>query len=115
LESLVERQRRSCISLIGAEGVFHGPQLLVAQHGLQRVGVGAQHDDAVEFPVLLDLVEIDGEAIVVDRLKIAAIAGVAHHRLAAFGELAFLRRPRGEHCIMTPKPFNAGTAPKRSL
>jgi len=77
----------------GAEGLLHGPQLLVAQHGFERieVGVGAQHEDAVEPLVLLNLVGIDREVIVADRLEIAAIAGVADQRLVAPCELAFQR------------------------
>jgi len=33
----------------GTEGLLHGPQLLVAMHGVERIeiGVGAQHEDAV--------------------------------------------------------------------
>ena len=43
----------------GAEGMLHRPQMLVAEHGFERIeiGVGAQHEDAVELLVLLDLVE----------------------------------------------------------
>ena len=37
------------------EGLLHPPKLLVAEHGLERVeiGVGAQHEDAVELLLLL--------------------------------------------------------------
>jgi hypothetical protein len=46
-----------------SEGLLHRPQLLVAEHGFQRieVGVGTQHEDAIEFLLLLDLVGIDCE------------------------------------------------------
>jgi hypothetical protein len=73
----------------GAEGLLDRPQLLVAEHGFERVeiGVGAQHEDAVEPFVLLDLIGIDPEVILADRLQVAAIAGVADQRLVALGEL----------------------------
>jgi hypothetical protein len=51
-----------------SEGLLHRPQLLVAKHGLERIeiGVGAQNEDAVELPLLLDLVGIDREVLVAD-------------------------------------------------
>ena len=73
-----------------SEGLLHRPQLLVAEHGLERIeiGVGAQHEDAVELSLLLDLVGIDCEVLVADRLEVAPKAGVADQRLVALGELA---------------------------
>ena len=52
-----------------SEGLLHRPQLLVAEHGFQRieVGVGTQHEDAIEFLLLLDLVGIDCEVLIADR------------------------------------------------
>jgi len=49
------------------------------------------HEDAVELPLLLDLIGIDGEALGADRLEVAAKAGVADERLVALGELALER------------------------
>ena len=73
------------------EGRLHGPELLVAQHGGERieVGVGAQHEDAVELGVLLGLGGVDGEVAVAFGLEEAAEAGVADQRLVALGELTF--------------------------
>src|SRR5260370_11671247 len=44
----------------GSEGLLHGPQLLVAEHGFERVeiGVGTQHENAVEPFLVLDLVRV---------------------------------------------------------
>jgi len=69
----------------GSEGLLHGPQLLVAEHGFERVeiGVGAQHENAVEPFLVLDLVRVDREVLIADRLQVAAIAGVADERLVA--------------------------------
>jgi hypothetical protein len=68
-----------------SEGFLHRPQLFVTEHGAERIeiGVGAQHEDAVEFFLLLDLVGIDGEVLVADRLEVAPKAGVADQRLVA--------------------------------
>jgi hypothetical protein len=65
----------------------------VAEHGLERIeiGVGAQHEDAVELLLLLDLVGIDRKVLVADRLEVAPKAGIANGRLVALGELAFRR------------------------
>ena len=54
-----------------SKGLLHRPQLLVAEHGLERIeiGVGAQHEDAVEFLLLLDLIGIDREVLIADRLQ----------------------------------------------
>jgi hypothetical protein len=45
----------------GAEGLLDGPQLLVAEHGFEQieVGVGPQHEDALELLILLDFVTVD--------------------------------------------------------
>jgi hypothetical protein len=81
----------------GAEGLLHRPQLLVAEHGFERVeiGVGPQHEDAVELLLLLDLVGINREVLIADRLQVAPKAGVADQRLVAFGQLPL---QRGEDC-----------------
>ena len=73
------------MSVGGSEGLLHGPQLLVAEHGFERVeiGVGAQHENAVEPFLVLDLVRVDREVLIADRLQVAAIAGVADERLVA--------------------------------
>ena len=72
---------------------IHDPQLLVAEHGLERIeiGVGAQHEDAVELLLFLDLVGIDREVLIADRLQVAPKAGVADQRLVALGELPLQR------------------------
>src|SRR5208283_3768837 len=48
-----------------AKGSFHGPQLFVDEHRLERreMRIGLQHEHAVEFLVLLDLGAVDGEAV----------------------------------------------------
>ena len=58
--------------------------MLVAEHGLEwvEVGIGAQHEDAVELPLLLDLVGIEGEALAAGRLEVAAKAGIADSALS---------------------------------
>ena len=63
LVELVEDRPGGDEMLGGAEGVLDRPQVLVAQHGAQRieVGVGAQGEDAVEARVVLDPGPIDGE------------------------------------------------------
>ena len=72
LVELVEDRPRRKQVLRCAEGLLHRPQLLVAEHGLERIeiGVGAQHEDAVEFLLLLDLVGIDREVLVADRISV---------------------------------------------
>src|SRR5258705_12604937 len=57
----------------GSEGLLHGPQLLVAEHGFERVeiGVGAQHENAVEPFLVFDLVRVDREVLIADRLQVA--------------------------------------------
>ena len=70
-----------------SEGLLHRPQLLVAEHGLEwvEIGVGAQQQNAVELLFVLDLVEIDREVLVADRLEVAPKVGVADQRLVTFG------------------------------
>jgi hypothetical protein len=50
LVELVEERAGREQMLGGAKVLLHRPQLLVAEHGFERVeiGVGAQHEDAVE-------------------------------------------------------------------
>ena len=81
----------------GAEGLLHRPQLLVAEHGFERieVGVGAQDEDTVELRFLRHLVGIDGEAVPADRLEVPAIAGVADQRLVSLGKLPLQCRDDG--------------------
>jgi hypothetical protein len=63
----------------GPEGLLNRPKLLVAQHGLKRVeiGVSAQHEDAIEPRVVLDLGLIDGEVVLADRLEVMVVTGIA--------------------------------------
>jgi hypothetical protein len=76
-----------------AQGLLHGPQLLVAEHGFERVeiAVGTQHEDAIELLLFRDLVGVNREVLIADRLQVAPKAGVADQRLVAFGELACQR------------------------
>src|SRR3974390_208800 len=76
-----------------AEGLFHHRQLFVTEHGVKRrkVGICAQHEDAIEFGILLGFGIIDGEAILTGRCEEAAITGVADERLIALLELPFER------------------------
>jgi len=93
LIELVEDRPR-CEQMLGrANALLHGPQLFVAEHGFERIelGVGAQHEDAVEPLLLFDLCGIDREVLVTDRLQIAAIADVADQRLVAPLELTLER------------------------
>ena len=48
------------------------------------MGVGAQHEHAVEFLVLLDLVPVDGEALALRIDEKAAVSLVADEALVAF-------------------------------
>src|SRR6202040_1116598 len=81
------RARRYCSE--SSRIVGWGPQLLVAQHGLERVqvGIGAQHEDAVEPLLFLDPFGVNCEMIFADRLEVAAVAGVADKSLVALREL----------------------------
>ena len=62
-----------------SEGLLHRLQLLVPEHGLKRIeiGVGAQHEDAVELLLLLDLVRVDRKVLLADRLEVTSKTGVA--------------------------------------
>src|SRR5262245_59712107 len=73
-----------------SKGLLHRPQLLVAEHSLQRIeiGVGPQHEDAVELVLRLDLFGVDREVLLAERLEIAPKARVADQCLVALGELA---------------------------
>jgi hypothetical protein len=86
LVQLVEDRPGGEQMLCGSKGLLHRPKLLVAEHGLERVeiGVGAQHEDAVELLLLLDLVEVDRKVLLADRLEIAPKAGVADQSLASW-------------------------------
>jgi hypothetical protein len=53
-----------------------------------EIGVGAQHEDAVELALLLDLVGINRKILLADGLEIPPSTGVADQRLVALGELA---------------------------
>ena len=48
-------------------------------------------EDTVELIVLHDLVGIDREVIIADRLQVTAVAGVTDQRLVALGELTLQR------------------------
>jgi hypothetical protein len=76
-----------------AEGLLHGPQLPVAEHGFERVelGIGAQHEDAVEPLLLFDLCRVDREVLLANRLQIPAVAGIADQRLVTPLELPLER------------------------
>ena len=85
--------RRACGRLAGSRagawrfGRFV-PQSTIAcsrawLHGFERVeiGVGPQHEDAVELLLLLDLIGINREVLTGDRLQVAPKAGVADQRI----------------------------------
>ena len=69
LVELVEDRPGGEEMLVGLEGLLHGPKLFVAEHRLKRIeiGVGAQHENAVELLVLLGLGPVDGEVFVTNR------------------------------------------------
>jgi hypothetical protein len=71
------------------EGLLHGAKLLVAEHDLEpvEIGVGAQHEDAVEPLLLLDLVGIDREVLVGDRLQVAPKVGMPTSALSPLTHL----------------------------
>jgi hypothetical protein len=50
---------------MSGDSLLHRPKLFVAQHGVERseVGVGAQHEDAVEFGVFLGLGRVDDKTL----------------------------------------------------
>ena len=90
--------------LCGAEGLLDGPELLVAQHGGQRieVGVGAQHEHAVEPGVFVSLAAIDREVTVADGLEEATVPGVADQRLVAAVQLPFERGQTSPPSVTAP-------------
>jgi hypothetical protein len=75
----------------GLEGVLHRQEVAVAEDHLQRgqPGVGAEHEQAVETGVRLDLGRIDGEPLALGCAEEATKAGVANQGLVALGELTF--------------------------
>src|SRR4029077_9154573 len=97
LVELVEDRPGGEEVLLGSEGLLDARKLLVAKHCLERVeiGVGAQHEDAVEPGVLLGLGAVDGEVAgafghekaAVVRQELTMRAGVADERLVALLEL----------------------------
>ena len=76
MEDRPGRQQMFC----GPEGLLNRPKLLVAEHGVERVevGIGAQHEDAIELRVALDLGLIDGEVVFAYRLEVAPVPGIAN-------------------------------------
>src|ERR1700739_637874 len=54
-----------------SKSLFYRPKLLVAEHGLEwiEIGIGAQHEDAVELLLLLDLVGVERKVLLADRLS----------------------------------------------
>src|SRR5262249_57396101 len=70
--------------------VVHGQQIAVAQYNLESgdFGVGAQHEEAIESGIGLDLGAIDDEAVAFGRLQETTEALVGDERLVALGELA---------------------------
>ena len=73
----------------GAEGPLDAPELLVAQHRRQRreIGVGAQHEEAVEAGIVISFGAVDGEVAFARDLEEAAITGVANQCLVALAKL----------------------------
>src|SRR5271166_6939821 len=69
-----------------AERPFHSPEIFVAEHRFQRrdVGIGAQHEDAIELGVLFRLGPINGETVVAGRGEEPTIALVADQALSPF-------------------------------
>src|SRR5690348_12358288 len=72
-----------------AERMLHGPELLLADHSFAgvEIGIGAQHEDAVELRLTVDLCRVDGKVPIANRLQIASEACVADQCLVASGEL----------------------------
>src|SRR5271165_2837490 len=77
-----------------AERPFHSPEIFVAEHRFQRrdVGIGAQHEDAIELGVLFRLGPINGETVVAGRGEEPTIALVADQALVALLQLPLQRR-----------------------
>ena len=97
LVELVKDRPRGEQTLRCAERPFHHPQLLVAEHRFERreIGVGPQHEDAVEFGVLFRLGAVDGEMVVAGRRQETAIALVADEALVALLQLPLERGQDG--------------------
>src|SRR5262245_23939416 len=62
--------------LCRAERLLDGPELFVAKHGEQRVeiGVGTEHEDAIELGILLSLRAIDRKVVIAYRLEEASVS-----------------------------------------
>ena len=73
----------------GSEGVLDRQQVAVTQDDLEGgdFGVGAQHEEAVEAGISLDLGAVDDEAVAFGRLQEAAEALVGDQRLVALAQL----------------------------
>ena len=93
LVELVEDRSRGEQALGRAERPLDPPQLLVAEHGFERreIGVGPEHEDAVELGVLFRLGPIDGEMVVAGRRQETAVAFVADEGLVALLQLPLQR------------------------
>ena len=76
--------------LCGFEGVLHGQQIAIAQHDLERVdfGVGAQHEEADEPGIGLDLGAVNDKAAALGRLQETTEAFVGDERFVAPDQLA---------------------------
>jgi len=88
-KGLVEYERSAAwrTALRRSERPFHPPQILVAKHRFKRreIGVGAQHEDAVELDVLFRPGPIDGGTVVAARGEETTIAlGAATRLLSPF-------------------------------
>ncbi len=88
VELVIDRPRLEQ-TLGRAERPFHGPKLFVDEHRLERreIGVGAQHEHAVELLVLLDSFAVDGEAVALRVLEETAVSLVADEALVALLQL----------------------------
>jgi hypothetical protein len=76
------------------EDLLDGPKLLVTQHGSKwvEIGVGVQHEDAVEPLDVLD--RIDREVVLAGRLEVATIAGIPDQRFVTAGRAGAAARSR---------------------
>ena len=83
LVELVEDGPRGEQGFCCFEGLLDGPELLVAKQCLHwiEIGVGAQHEDAVEPGILLHPGFVDGKAVFAHSFQVTAIARVADQRL----------------------------------
>ena len=87
----VEDRAGSEQRLCGFLGVLHGQKIAVAQHDLESsdFGVGAQHEEAVEPGLGLELGAVDDKAAAFGRLQETTEALVGDERLIALSQLAF--------------------------